>query len=468
MRPQETLAVLAAERVAPALSVPQQLAQLRNVVGGVRDRDQRAPRDENARELGQRRDRRRGRDRASTPRQRCRTCRRRTAAPARRPGARRCPAPGQLDHPRRQIEERHVRSEFGLDPLGELALASTNLEQSLRLPFVDRPPEDFLRIGTGRPLPQRLPRSQVVLAGVLLLDLDRVVDRHQSLLLRDEDRVRAARHERLIDRGRQVLDERRHRDRGAHVRLHRGAVGERERAVHVFPPDPGEVRRQQTCSPVSRAKLSVDGPLPTSSRSSIRWKREFVPRRAGHRDGARARAPRCRGRDRARGRASRRPRRGRTHRRRTGAAAGRRPARRPRARCASSTIRGERSTATTSAPVSRAIHSASSPQPQPTSSTRRGDIARISAMRRLPRVDTRLDAGVRGGALPQPLLVGVLARDERRVVELHALSATNTVWCVRTRTGRRNREPARRGARASCSAATYARISSGVGKTTTP
>ena len=39
---------------------------------------------------------------------------------------------------------------------------------------------------------------------------------------------------------------------------------------------------------------------------------------------------------------------------------------------ASSTIRGERSTATTSAAVSRAIHSASSPQPQPTSSTRLG------------------------------------------------------------------------------------------------
>ena len=47
----------------------------------------------------------------------------------------------------------------------------------------------------------------------------------------------------------------------------------------------------------------------------------------------------------------------------------------------------------------------------------------------------RLDAGVGGGALAQPCLVGVLARDERRVVELHALSATNTVWCVRTRTG---------------------------------
>ena len=88
--------------------------------------------------------------------------------------------------------------------------------------------------------------------------------------------------------------------------------------------------------------------------------------------------------------------------------------------------------------------------------------------RRLPRVDACLDAGVGGGAFPQPRVVGVLARDERRVVELHALSATNTVWCVRTRTGSaKSGTCAARCARVML-AATYARISSGVGKTTTP
>ena len=84
----------------------------------------------------------------------------------------------------------------------------------------------------------------------------------------------------------------------------------------------------------------------------------------------------------------------------------------------------------------RASHSASSPQPHPTSSTRFGLDRRDRGDEWVAASTRRVAAGVRRRAAAKPCLVGVLARDERRIVESHhALSATNTVWCVRAETG---------------------------------
>ena len=107
---------------------------------------------------------------------------------------------------------------------------------------------------------------------------------------------------------------------------------------------------------------------------------------------------------RARDRASRRRPRSRRSRRGTGGSARRRPPPPHPARAVSSTIRSDWSTATTRAPSSRCIRSASSPRPGPTSriEPRLGlcdrlerDLARVRAGGVLLRGDPRREAGSR-------------------------------------------------------------------------
>ena len=130
-------------------------------------------------------------------------------------------------------------------------------------------------------------------------------------------------------------------------------------------------------------------------------------------------------RDRARGRASTPPRRSRTRRPRTAAPGRRRRRRRCRAPRVSSTMRSDWSTPTTSAPSSRAIRSASSPRPQPTSSTRRGAPRRPL---RSERDGVRALGPAIDGRGPRAALVRVLARtttgSSKRHIEI-GLGSTN-------------------------------------------
>src|SRR5207249_6378370 len=72
-------------------------------------------------------------------------------------------------------------------------------------------------------------------------------DRRRSSggLRRDEDRAPPPRAQRLVHDGRQVVDERRHRNRRADVRLDLMAIGELDRSVDIDPLDGREARAQE-------------------------------------------------------------------------------------------------------------------------------------------------------------------------------------------------------------------------------
>ena len=124
-------------------------------------------------------------------------------------------------------------------------------------------------------VPQRLAGSEIGLVRVLLAHDGLVVERHQAFSATKIELARRAKNGSGTTAGR-LLGERRHRDRCSHVLLDRGAVGELEAAVDVHAPNVLEPARRGSASPSSRENFKVDGPLPTSSRSSSRWKREFV------------------------------------------------------------------------------------------------------------------------------------------------------------------------------------------------
>ena len=133
------------------------------------------------------------------------------------------------------------RAELALHPLGELALASTDLEHAARLPRLDRAPEDLLRVGALGALPERLTRPEVRLARVLLAHDGLVVERHQALL-GDEDRA-CTTGERTAP-GRPRADWRRTAtSRSTHARTPRRCVAVREL----------EARRR--CPPAGRARM---------------------------------------------------------------------------------------------------------------------------------------------------------------------------------------------------------------------
>ena len=76
----------------------------------------------------------------------------------------------QLDHPLRLVEEGDVGAQLCLHPLGKLTLAAAHLEHVSRFERGEHPPDDHRRVLTLDVRPERLPRSQVRLAPVLLLD----------------------------------------------------------------------------------------------------------------------------------------------------------------------------------------------------------------------------------------------------------------------------------------------------------
>ena len=86
----------------------------------------------------------------------------------------------QLDHARREVDERHLGPELALHPLGELALAASDLEHAVRMPRLDRAPENLLCIGAFGVHPQRFAGLEVGLGRVLLAHDGLVVERHQA------------------------------------------------------------------------------------------------------------------------------------------------------------------------------------------------------------------------------------------------------------------------------------------------
>src|SRR5581483_10488095 len=321
------------------------------------------------------------------------------------------PSTRELDHAFGLIEERDPRTELCLHALGELPLTSPDLEHPQRPQRRKHVPQHALcvrAIGIG---PERLPRAQVRLARVLLLHPSGIVERHHAAFVatnielpRRTENGSATSTGRLPTNGDIEIDARTY-----------SSMAEREsksnlpsRSVRFTAANSAD----RIASPFSRVKVLGDGPLPTRSRSSCKWNAEFViatsvpPGRRTRASSATATSSLAtwysiHAATTASNDASSN---GSPH---TSASR----ASTPRSR-ASSTIRGERSVATTSAPVSRASHSASSPQPQPTSRMRRGFACATAAT-----------AGTRASS-PMPAPVNIAARRRRRVSSAYS-SATS-------------------------------------------
>ena len=89
----------------------------------------------------------------------------------------------QLDHALRDVDRDDLRAELALDALGELAHAAADVEESLRTRLAHRLEDDVFRIDA---LHQRaiglVALREALLAGVLPLDDERVVELHGSMI----------------------------------------------------------------------------------------------------------------------------------------------------------------------------------------------------------------------------------------------------------------------------------------------
>src|SRR4029079_458398 len=98
----------------------------------------------------------------------------------------------ELDHPLRLVDERHRRTQLALHPLGELALAATDLEHSSRLELGELAEEHEARVLTLDVRPQTLAGSQVLFGRVLLANRDGIVHGHDDFLATNTELPRRA------------------------------------------------------------------------------------------------------------------------------------------------------------------------------------------------------------------------------------------------------------------------------------